>query len=198
MKEDKGYLSIEDHGALGNMHTVALIGSDGRVDFMCYPEFDSPSIFASILDKDKGGEFSIRPAADNVRSKQMYYPNTNILLTRFMKTGILEITDFMPIHEGRPVKALARRMKSLKGKTTVCYKLAPRFAYGKTTPSLKEEDEALVFRGDHAKDRQACLKVYSNRPLDHSDGVIEGELTINEGEDVFIALLDPDCQEADS
>src|SRR4030081_1394905 len=79
-----GYQPIENYGVIGNLETVALIGIDGSIDFCCFPQFDSPSIFASLLDASKGGRFSIAPVLQNSRPKQSYVPNTNILLTRLM------------------------------------------------------------------------------------------------------------------
>ncbi|MEO0332029.1 MAG: trehalase-like domain-containing protein, partial [Bacteroidota bacterium] len=83
MKEhtDSGYLPIENYGVVGNLHTVAMVGMHGSIDFLCFPRFDSPSIFASILDKEKGGNFQITPDLEEVGYKQMYLPDTNILLS---------------------------------------------------------------------------------------------------------------------
>src|SRR5690348_6696717 len=93
------YLPIEDYGMIGDLTTVALVGKNGSIDWCCLPDFDSPSIFAAILDADKGGFFRLAPADhDNLGTKQMYFPETNILITRFLSNdGVGEITDFMPI-----------------------------------------------------------------------------------------------------
>jgi GH15 family glucan-1,4-alpha-glucosidase len=92
------YLRIEDHGIIGDMHTVALVGIDGTIDWYCFPHFDSPSVFGSILDDKKGGYFRIAPADQGFVSKQLYLPETNILVTRYLSTqGVAELTDFMPI-----------------------------------------------------------------------------------------------------
>ena len=90
---------IENHGIIGDLHTAALVGMDGSIDFMCFPRFDSPTIFAALLDPEKGGRFQIAPAqADRFRHKQLYFPDTNMLLTRFLSDdGVAEISDFMPI-----------------------------------------------------------------------------------------------------
>jgi GH15 family glucan-1,4-alpha-glucosidase len=93
-------LPIEDHGIIGNLHTAALVGTDGTIDWLCLPAFDSPSVFCSILDDDKGGHFALRPVS-YTRSQQIYLPDTNVLLTRFFSPeGLAETLDFMPILTG--------------------------------------------------------------------------------------------------
>jgi GH15 family glucan-1,4-alpha-glucosidase len=93
------YLPIEDHGIIGDLHTVALVGNNGTIDWCCIPAFDAPSIFGALLDAKKGGFFSISPqATPEMRHNQYYLPETNILITRFFTLeGVGEITDFMPI-----------------------------------------------------------------------------------------------------
>ncbi|MEL6152178.1 MAG: trehalase-like domain-containing protein, partial [Chloroflexota bacterium] len=86
------YLPIEDYGVIGDMRTAALVGKNGSIDWWCYPRFDSPSIFASVLDDDKGGRFQIHPTAEVERYSQFYWPETNVLVTRFVcKGGVGEI-----------------------------------------------------------------------------------------------------------
>ena len=92
------YQPIENYGIIGNMHTVALVGMNGSIDWYSYPHFDSPSIFGAILDDNRGGRFQICPVGDQVRHKQFYWPSTNILVTRFLlPDGIAELEDFMPV-----------------------------------------------------------------------------------------------------
>ncbi len=94
------YEPIENYGIVGDLNTVALIGLTGSVDFMCFPDFDSPSIFARLLDSEKGGSFQIHPVFTKMKTKQLYLPDTNVLLTRFLsEDGVGEITDFMPVEE---------------------------------------------------------------------------------------------------
>src|SRR6058998_1281046 len=91
------YLPIAEHGLIGDLHTVALVGTDGTIDWYCCPRFDSPSVFAAILDADRGGLFRIAPDGDGWSSKQLYLPDTNVLITRFlMPDGVGEVQDFMP------------------------------------------------------------------------------------------------------
>lgn len=78
------YRPIEDYAVIGNMRTVALVGTDGSIDWLCFPHFDSPSVFGALLDDAKGGRFKISPHEDGKRTKQFYWPETNVLITRFM------------------------------------------------------------------------------------------------------------------
>lgn len=104
----EGYLPIEDYGIIGDMHTVALVGKNGSIDWCCLPRFDSPSVFGALLDAQKGGFFRISPHLPDhtiIGQHQLYLPETNILITRFLTVGgVAEITDFMPIKaSGSPV-----------------------------------------------------------------------------------------------
>src|SRR5262245_10171185 len=89
---------IEDHGVIGNLETVALISIAGTIDFACFPRFDSPTVFAALLDARNGGQFALTPVATCRALKQIYLPETNVLLSRFFTDeGVVEIRDFMPI-----------------------------------------------------------------------------------------------------
>ena len=77
------YRPIADHGVIGDLNTVALISKEGSIDFMCFPDFDSPSIFARLLDDQRGGHFTLQPLNEPVKYKQLYIADTNVLLTRF-------------------------------------------------------------------------------------------------------------------
>jgi GH15 family glucan-1,4-alpha-glucosidase len=97
------YPNISDHGLIGDLQTAALVTNDGTIDFFCCPRFDSPSVFASLLDAKRGGYFKISPATEDYVAKQLYLPSTAMLITRFMTAdGVGEVTDFMPIIEGKP------------------------------------------------------------------------------------------------
>src|ERR1700712_5427447 len=103
------YLPIENYGIIGDLNTVALVGLNGSIDFFCYPRFDSPSVFARLLDADKGGYFSISADIKGVKQRQLYLPDTNVLVTRFLALeGIVELTDCMPVSQRGPGKQIIR------------------------------------------------------------------------------------------
>ena len=104
------YQPIENYGIIGDLHTIALVGLDGSIDFMCCPNFDSPSIFARLLDDKKGGFYSISPVFGEMKTKQIYLPDTNVLLTRFLSPdGVGEITDFMAVGHLEEKKLIDRK-----------------------------------------------------------------------------------------
>src|SRR5215217_4278467 len=110
------YQPIENYGIIGDLNTVALVGLNGSIDFMCFPNFDSPSIFAALLDDEKGGNFEIKPVLPEMKTKQLYLPDTNVLLTRFLSSeGVGEITDFMPVEEQSNGNELIRRVTCIRG-----------------------------------------------------------------------------------
>jgi len=126
------YLPIEDHGVIGNLHTAALVGVDGTIDWLCLPAFDSPSVFCAILDDEKGGHFSLRPV-EYARSQQLYLPDTNVLLTRyFSPQGLAETLDFMPIITRRGQRhRLVRNVRVIRGKMTFDAECRPAFDYAR-------------------------------------------------------------------
>src|SRR5580692_10122830 len=97
-EQDSRFQPIENYGVIGNMRSIALVSITGSIDFLCFPNFDSPTIFAALLDTERGGSFALNPDLPDMRVKQLYLPDTNILLTRFLsERGVAEVTDFMPV-----------------------------------------------------------------------------------------------------
>jgi pentatricopeptide repeat protein len=146
------YPNISDHGLIGDLQTCALVTSDGTVDFFCCPRFDSPSVFASLLDADKGGYFSIKPATDGYVTKQLYFPDTAMLITRFMTTdGVGEVLDFMPIIEGEPTDRhrLVRHLRVARGTMKFVMEIHPRFDYGRAGHQVEVSENGAVFRADN-------------------------------------------------
>jgi GH15 family glucan-1,4-alpha-glucosidase len=133
------YPDISDHGLIGDLQTAALVTSDGTIDFFCAPRFDSPSVFCSLLDADKGGFFRISPVADSYVSKQLYFPDTAMLITRFMTPdGVGEVLDFMPVIEGPPTDRhrLVRYLRVARGTMKFVVEIEPRFDYGRASHTV--------------------------------------------------------------
>jgi GH15 family glucan-1,4-alpha-glucosidase len=142
-----GYKRLEDYGVVGNLETCALIGVDGSVDWLCLPHLESPSVFGALLDKDKGGFFSVRPAGD-FKSLQNYAGKTNVLETHFSNSsGAATITDFMPPFKKRSVwhkhQTLFRKVKCTRGTMDFSLDFKPRFNYAKSTPRFKANDTGI-------------------------------------------------------
>jgi pentatricopeptide repeat protein len=143
------YPNISDHGLIGDTQTAALVSTDGTIDFFCCPRFDSPSIFASLLDADNGGYFRIAPDRDDYVSRQLYFPDTAMLITRFMTPdGVGEVTDFMPIIEGGPTDRhrLVRHLRVARGTMRFVMEIQPRFDYGRAMHTPEVTDAGAVFR----------------------------------------------------
>ena len=121
--------SIGEHGVIGNLSTAALVALDGAIDFLCWPDFDSPTIFASLLDPEQGGVFELAPTELGVQVEQAYQPATNILVTRwYCTTGIAEVTDFLLRHGSDETAApvLIRRVQVIDGKVNFRLNCRPR------------------------------------------------------------------------
>jgi GH15 family glucan-1,4-alpha-glucosidase len=174
------YQPIEDYGIIGNLRTAALIGKNGSVDWLCYPRFDSPSVFGSILDDKKGGHFQIAPERAEVIHKQLYWPETNILITRFLSAdGVGELSDFMPVlshqnEEGHG--SLIRRVKVLRGTMHFVLRCQPAFNFARDQHSTR-----IVKGGAHFNSAGLQLGLRSEVRLQHSGAGVSAEFTLGEG-----------------
>lgn len=174
-----GYLPIEDYGIVGDLHTVALVGKNGSVDWFCFPKFDSPSIFGAILDENKGGRFQIYPDGD-FESKQIYLPDTNVLITRFfLPDGLAELTDFMPIADEEHQTwnhRLIRKLEVIKG--TVKFKLlcSPAFNYARDDHNTVADQDGVIFHSDNLS-----IGLTSDQPLEVRDKAAVAEFTLDAG-----------------
>jgi GH15 family glucan-1,4-alpha-glucosidase len=141
------YKSIDNYGVVGDLHTVALVGNDGSIDWCCLPRFDSPSVFARILDDEKGGYFRVYVAAEG-RLKQMYLPDTNILVTRFLTDdGVGEVIDFMPWHDSvHGVQAIVRMVRCVRGSVTFRLECLPAFDYARQPHEVAITQNRAAFR----------------------------------------------------
>jgi GH15 family glucan-1,4-alpha-glucosidase len=141
--------AIGEHGIIGNLGTAALVALDGTIDFLCWPNLDSPSIFAALLDPDEGGEFSLAPTLRGTRTIQLYLPDTNILMTRWLSLeGSAEISDLMPHPDvaGSVHHCLIRRVRATHGTVGFRLRCRPRFDYGRLVPAAAAEGDALFSR----------------------------------------------------
>jgi GH15 family glucan-1,4-alpha-glucosidase len=192
------YKPIENYGVIGNLQTVALVGVDGSIDFLCFPYFDSPSIFASLLDAEGGGRFSLSPVLQHRRPKQIYLLNSNILLTRFLSPdGVAEVSDYMPIslesQEDRydPVHQLIRRAKCVRGQVKFQMICEPQFDYGRAEHQVKllSEQEA-VFIPEYGESVIKPIRLRAQTPLVIREGRLESEFVLRAGESAFFILDD--------
>jgi len=184
------YQPIEDYGIVGDLNTVALVGLNGSIDFMCFPNFDSPSIFASLLDKDNGGFFQITPVFGEMHNKQLYLPDTNVLLTRFLSSeGVGELTDFMPAEELYEGHVLIRRLTNVRGITRYRMTCNPRFNYGRSSHTIEVlDDKSLLFRSDDG----VCIRLRSTVELiiENKTGIADFYLEPNQTADFVFELQD--------
>ena len=180
------YLPIEDHGVIGDLHTVALVGTDGTIDWYCPPRFDSPSVFGAILDRERGGYYRIAPAEPGLRSKQLYLPDTNVLITRFLSPdGVGEIQDFMPVQQGAELggRRLIRRVVAVRGEMRFRLELEPRFDYGRAEHEVSLVPEGAVFRS-----QDESLALGSTQALESTAQGIASEFTLRAGESCTFVL----------
>ncbi len=142
------YPAISDHGLIGDLQTAALVSTDGVVDWFCCPRFDAPSVFASILDADKGGHFRIAPDRDDYVSRQLYFPDTAVLITRFLTPdGVGEVYDFMPVAGKRPTDRhrIVRQVRVVRGTMKFTLDLRPAFNYGRCGHALRITPDGATF-----------------------------------------------------
>jgi GH15 family glucan-1,4-alpha-glucosidase len=191
------YPNISDHGLIGDLQTAALVSTDGTIDWFCCPRFDSPSVFASLLDADKGGYFRVAPDQARYVTRQLYFPDTAILITRFMTPrGVGEVTDFMPVAGARPTDRhrIVRLLRVVRGTMRFVIDVKPRFDYGREKHKLELSEDGAVFR---ANSMQLTLHSVGPRGTTPADMGVEVERdgddlrarrTLREGETAGIVL----------
>jgi GH15 family glucan-1,4-alpha-glucosidase len=147
----EAFTPIGEHGLIGDLQTSALVATDGTIDWFCCPRFDAPSVFASLLDRRRGGHFRIIPAVDGWVSKQLYLPGTAILITRFLSPeGVGEVADFMPVIKGAASDRhrLVRLIRVVRGEMRFVVDCQPRFDNGRTGHTTEITDEGARFLGN--------------------------------------------------
>ena len=185
------YQPIENYGIIGDLHSVALVGMDGSIDWLCLPHFDSPSVFAAILDDEKSGRFKIAPVSEDVTRKQFYWPDTNILITRFFSPdGVGEITAYMPIHmpeNGHGRHQLVRRVKVVRGVMNFRMECSPAFNYARDEHETEITESSVYFRS-----AQLSLALETQVPLKQRDTSVFAEFTLREEQSAVFALREID------
>ena len=176
------YPPIEDHGLIGDLRTAALVALDGSIDWLCLPRFDSPSVFAAILDDKKGGVFRIAPAAEPSARRQFYWPGTNVLMTDFLSPdGTGEVTDFMPVD--CPPTQLLRRVRVLRGCMAFRLECRPAFNYARD-----QHQTELRTGGARFRSVSLALELAASVPLQQAGNAVVAEFVLEEGQAATFVL----------
>jgi GH15 family glucan-1,4-alpha-glucosidase len=183
----RGYVPIGDYAAIGDGRTVALVARDGSIDWLCLPDLDSPSVFAAVLDADRGGRFALRPEIP-ARTERRYLPDTNVLETTFTTAhGVVQVTDAMalPSSDLGPTRELIRRVDCLAGRVPMGWRITPAFGYGAVPPRIGRRGRLPVAVG--GRDALAvCSWEAGEARID--DGAIFGRFEARESSSALIAL----------
>jgi GH15 family glucan-1,4-alpha-glucosidase len=184
-----GYQPIENYGIIGDMHTAALVGMDGSIDWFCFPNFDSPSVFAAILDDKKGGRFKITAVDKGMTHRQFYWPETNVLITRFLsRDGVGEIADFMPVGtlaNGHGHHQVVRRVNVVRGTISFRLECYPAFNYGRDQHQTKVISTGVCFFSP-----QLSLGLATKIPLKQNGTGVTADFVLHEGETATFVLQD--------
>src|ERR1700674_1028432 len=174
------YKPIESYGVIGDLHTVALVGMDGSIDWCCLPHFDSPSIFAAILDEHKGGFFKIASLYE-AQHKQMYLPDSNVLVTRFLSpAGVGEVVDFMPVQDrglGKKTHQIVRVVRAVRGAVRFRLECQPAFDYARRPHQITLEGRGAVFEAPGMR-----FSLISRFPLARQGTGVATEFLLHPGE----------------
>ncbi len=179
------YERIESYGVIGNMRTAALVSKHGSIDWLCFPRFDSPSVFAALIDDRRGGRFRIAPSDPNVARKQLYWPDTNVLTTRFLSNeGVAEIDDFMPVSATAQVEdQIVRRVSVIRGEVELHLSCEPAFDYARARPTTQLTPHGAIFRGGGT-----TLGLSSQVPFVVNERGVEARFLLREGEKTTFVL----------
>lgn len=184
------YPLIADHGLIGDLQTAALVSTDGAIDWFCAPRFDSPSVFGALLDHQEGGHFRIRPTAEAFTAKQLYLPDTAILITRFLtEAGVGEIMDFMPVISGDVAAdrhRIVRAVRCVRGQMTFALDIAPRFDYGRDVHNTHLAEDGAVFEGAETAATAHLIREPDDERLAKvevgDNGDVHAEITLRAGQ----------------
>ncbi|HSK97936.1 MAG TPA: trehalase-like domain-containing protein, partial [Euzebyales bacterium] len=175
------YAPIAEHGLIGDLQSAALVATDGTVDWFCCPRFDSPSVFASVLDDRKGGRFALTPLSAGAVTKQMYLPDTAILVTRYLSEhGVAEVLDFMPIQDPQTAtdrRRLVRAVIGIRGEIELEARIEPRFDYGRRPHTTHIDGQRA-----HFECAGQALHLASSWPLERDRDDVHARFTVRAGD----------------
>lgn len=190
-----GPLPIADHGLVGDLRTAAVVGVDGTIGWFCPGRFDAPSVFASLLDTERGGSWTLTPDEEPRSRRQFYLPDSAVLVTRLHgDDGAVEVHDLMPIlrpHDPDHRQRLVRRVRAVRGTVRLSTRIDVRPDYGRASVEITAGDDgALLLTGDGVR-----LGLSADVDLQVDDGVVTAELDLADGETATFVLevLDDDA-----
>jgi GH15 family glucan-1,4-alpha-glucosidase len=185
------YQPIENYGIIGNMRTVALVGMNGSIDWLCLPRIDSPSVFAGVLDEQKGGHFKIAATNAELTHKQLYWPETNVLVTRFLShDGVGEVRDFMPIEGADNACArnrIVRLVTTNRGTMRFRMECQPAFDYARGQHETRLSPDGASFLSS-----EVGLALESAVPMERDGTGVSAEFTLDEGQTEVFVLRETD------
>jgi GH15 family glucan-1,4-alpha-glucosidase len=188
------YQPIENYGIIGDLTTTALVSMSGSIDFMCFPRFDSPTIFAALLDSKRGGSFRLAPLQGDFTHRQRYFPDTNVLLTRFLgESGIVELSDFMAMQHLGHRHSLVRRVKVVRGEIEFAMVCAPKFDYGRAGHSIEKKPRQIIFTPD--KKSVPPLLLRASVPVKEVNGEAVARFKLKTGEIASFVMEEVDANE---
>lgn len=181
---------IDDHGVIGDLRTCALIANDGTLDYLCWPELDSPSLFTALLDSDASGCFSLAPTWEAPRRLQLYLPDTNILQTRWLsEQGVAELTDYMPIcHTESEYPCIVRRLTMVQGEATFTLRCNPVHDYARADTQANAQHGRVVFSAEG----QPNLVLVGSEVLTLDTQAAHARFTLKAGQHAEFRLGAPD------
>src|SRR5258705_1273072 len=183
------YAPIGEYGVIGDLDTVALVGMDGSIDFLCLPFFGPPLVFAPLVGSERGGRFQIAPLLGSAARKQLYLPDPNVLLTRFLDVqGVAELSDFMPVEDVGLAHNLVRRAKTVRGEVRFRMRCDPRFDYARATYTAERRSDTEVLVFGRSGDGELVLRLRSSVPMRLENGAAVAEFTLGADTSAWFVL----------
>lgn len=194
--QDEAQNAIEHHGIIGDMRSAALIADTGSIDFCCWPEFDSPSIFSALLDSPDAGIFQLAPDLPDARRQQIYLPDTNVLMTRWIgEAAVVEVTDLMPVTpDPDQLPRIARRIHVRHGQAAVRMVCRVRHDYSRAQTRAEADGDDVCFHADG----QPTMRLSATVAMGVDQGCAVAEFELGQGEmaEFILGSVDDECVDA--